>query len=127
MDREQVQGWLDRYVAAWKSYDRDQIADLFAEGAEYRDRPYHEPVEGRAAIVEFWFENPDEPGTFDGEYSPVAIDGDVAVATGSSTYRRADGGIDKIYDNCFVMRFDPDGRCSSFTEWFMERTGSPGS
>jgi hypothetical protein len=53
----------------------------------------------------------------------VAIDGDVAVATGSSTYLRADGSTDKVYDNCFVMRFDPDGRCSSYTEWFMERPG----
>lgn len=24
-------------------------------------------------------------------------------------------------DNCFVIRFDPDGRCIEFTEWFMER------
>jgi hypothetical protein len=49
------------------------------------------------------------------------------VATGSSTYLREDGGIDKVYDNCFVMRFDPDGRCSSYTEWFMERTKTSGS
>ena len=121
MDREEVQGWLDNYVAAWKSYDREQIAELFAEDAEYLDRPSAEPVRGRAAIVESWLENPDEPGTFDGTYSPVAIDGNIAVATGSSTYRRADNSIDKIYDNCFVMRFTSDGRCSSFTEWFMER------
>ncbi len=121
MDRAKVQGWLDRYVAAWKSYDREEIAELFSEDAAYRYHPYDEPVTGRAAIVESWFEDADEPGTFDGNYSPVAIDSDVAVATGSSTYRRADGNIEKIYDNCFVMSFDPDGRCSSFTEWFIER------
>ena len=31
------------------------------------------------------------------------------------------GPIDKIYDNCFVIRFDGDGRCREFTEWFMQR------
>lgn len=124
MDREKVQGWLDRYVAAWKSYDREEIAELFSENADYRYHPYDKPVTGRAAIVESWFADPDEPGTFDGNYSPAAIDGDAAVATGSSTYRRADGSIEKIYDNCFVMSFDRDGRCSSFTEWFIERPQS---
>ena len=50
------------------------------------------------------------------------MDGDVAVVIGSSTYTRGPGGpIDEIYDNCFVMRFDDDGRCREFTEWFMKR------
>ena len=30
MDREGGQAWLDRYVAAWRSYDREEIADLSA-------------------------------------------------------------------------------------------------
>ena len=54
---------------------------------------------------------------------PVAIDGDTAVATGSSTYTDCEPGgeVDKVYDNCFVIRFDDDGRCAEFTEWYMER------
>ena len=37
----------------------------------------------------------------------MAVDGDVAVATGSSTYLSGPGGpVEKVYDNCFVMRFD---------------------
>ena len=35
-----------------------------------------------------------------------------------------DGPIDEIYDNCFVMRFDADGRCREFTEWFVKRPGA---
>jgi hypothetical protein len=30
-----------------------------------------------------------------------------------------------VYDNCFVMRFDFDGLCSEFTEWFIERPADP--
>ena len=34
------------------------------------------------------------------------------------------GPIGEVYDNCFVMRFDRDGRCREFTEWFMKRPGA---
>jgi len=121
MEREAVGRWLDSYIAAWKSYDRDGIAALFSEDACYRYHPFDEWIRGRDAIVESWFDEPDEPGTYEATYEPLAIDGDVAVATGTSTYTKPDGSIAAIYDNCFVMRFDGDGRCTEFTEWFMER------
>ncbi len=121
MDRAQVAGWLDRYVGAWKSYDQEQIAELFSDDAEYRYHPYDEdPVRGNEAIAASWLENPDPPGTYDGSYQPIAIDGDIAVATGRSTYLAADGSVDQVYDNCFVMRFHTSGRCSHFTEWYMK-------
>jgi ketosteroid isomerase-like protein len=116
-----VSEWLRRYVEAWRSYDREQISELFAEDARYRYHPYDQPIRGREAIVESWFDEPDEPGTFAGEYEAVAVDGDTAVATGSSTYTDAKGEVDKVYDNCFVLRFDDDGRCADFVEWYMER------
>ena len=27
----------------------------------------------------------------------------------------------RVFDNCFVIRFDADGLCREFTEWFVER------
>jgi hypothetical protein len=114
---------LESYVAAWKSYDRGMIAALFSEDASYRYHPYDDPLEDRDAIVESWLEEPDAAGTYEARYEPVAIDGNVAVAVGSSTYRREDGSLQEVYDNCFVMRFDGDGRCTDFTEWFMKRPG----
>jgi nuclear transport factor 2 (NTF2) superfamily protein len=120
MDRRQLADWLRRYVDAWESYDREQIGDLFAEGAEYRYHPYDEPVRGRDVLVESWLEERDDPGTYRGVYEPVALDGDVAVARGTSTYVDDDGNVERIYHNCFVMRFDDSGRCSEFTEWYMK-------
>ena len=38
---------------------------------------------------------------------------------------RSDGPVVRVYDNCFVMRFDPEGRCRVFTEWFIQRKKSP--
>ena len=66
-------------------------------------------------------DDPDEPGTYDAAYEPVAIDGETAVATGSSTYTNPDGSIRAVYDNCFLLRFDADRRCTEFTEWFVKR------
>ena len=124
MTHEQLQDWLDRYLEAWRTYDPEQIADLFSEDAVYRYHPYDEPITGRDAVVRSWTgeggPDRDEPGTWEASYESYAIDGDRAVATGRSSYRREPGGdFYRTYYNCFVMRFDDEGRCSEFTEWFM--------
>jgi ketosteroid isomerase-like protein len=128
--REDVDRWLEAYVEAWKTYDRERVEALFAEDISYRYHPYDEAIEGREAVVESWLSagedsdasERDEPGTYEAGYRAVAVDGDVAVATGSSSYRDSpDGPIVRIYDNCFVMRFDSEGRCREFIEWFMQR------
>ena len=121
-DRAAVDRWLDAYVAAWKTYDPGQIGELFAEGVEYAYRPTGDTLVGREAVVRSWIEDdPDDPGTYDGAYEVYAVDGDRAVAVGTSTYARPDGSVRAVYDNCFLLRFDAEGRCSEFTEWFMER------
>jgi ketosteroid isomerase-like protein len=128
IDRDSVDRWLEAYVGAWKAYEPVRIGDLFTADAVYRYRPYGDEIQGREAIVTSWMEDdPDKPGTFDGEYRAVAVDEDVAVAVGTSTYLAEPGGeVEKIYDNCYVMRFDDDGRCREFTEWFMQRREEDG-
>jgi ketosteroid isomerase-like protein len=134
MLREDVDRWLKNYIAAWKSYDRGQIEALFAEDISYRYHPEDDAIEGRAAVVESWLgegdhadaSTRDEPGTYDAAYRAVAVDGQVAVATGMSSYRESpDGPVARVYDNCFVMQFDSEGRCREFTEWFIQRKKSP--
>ena len=130
MDADQVNGWLGDYVAAWKSYDPNEIAALFSENVEYRYHPYDEPIRGRDAVVESWVSGGglaegstrDEEGTYDATYETVAVDGDVAVAVGTSSYSAEPGGpTEHLFHNCFVMRFDAEGRCREFTEYFIER------
>jgi ketosteroid isomerase-like protein len=130
MTKEDVDRWLAAYLEAWNTYDPDQIAALFTEDVAYRYHPYDEPIEGRDEVVKAWRaegDHPeagtrDDPGTYEAEYRALAVDGDVAVATGWSSYREsADGPVARTYDNCFVMRFDSEGRCREFTEWFIQR------
>lgn len=130
MDRQAAQDWLDRYVDAWLSYDRDDISSLFADDVSYRYHPYDEPITGREAVVASWLGETesedastlDAPGTYEATYSPVAVDGDTVVATGRSRYRDEPGGpVVRTFENCFVMRFDSEGRCREFTEYYLQR------
>jgi SnoaL-like domain len=121
MDARSVQGWLDRYIDAWRADDAAAIEGLFSRDAEYRYHPSDEPLHGPSEIATSWLADPDEPGSWDAWYHPYAVDGSRAVATGVSTYLGDDGSVDRVYDNVFVMTFDDAGRCTEFTEWFMRR------
>lgn len=135
MDRQAVAGWLQRYVDAWISNDARAIGELFAAGADYRYHPFDQGdavVHGREAIVRAWLEGVpegvasslDEPGTFEAHYEPYAVEGDRAVSAGWTRYWTDSTRRDETdtFDNVFLLRFDDDGRCREFTEYFVRRT-----
>ena len=129
--QEAVQNWLDAYEWAWETYDPEQIAALWSENAEYRWHPADEPTVGRDEIVRAWVapdgkeSERDAPGTYLGEYHPWAIDGNKAVAIGTSTYWKdaTRAQLDRLYYNNWLLEFDDDGKCSSFTEYWMSPRG----
>lgn len=119
MTRDDVQRWLDAYVDAWRSYDPTAIAALFSDDATYAYQPYREPVRGRDAIVADWLESPDAAGSWDASYEAYAADGDRAVAVGQSKYFE-NGKLTTLYYNVWLLRFDADGRCTEFVEYWRE-------
>ncbi len=131
MTHDEAQAWLDRYVAAWETYDPTAIGELFSEDATYRYHPADTPIVGREAIVASWLapdpagpaSTPDEPGTYVAHYEPYAVEGDRAAAIGWSRYWTDAGrAVERVtYDNCFLLEFDGAGRCRTFTEFFRER------
>ncbi len=122
MTDDDVQRWLDAYVEAWRSYDREAIGALFSEDASYRYHPYDdEAVTGRDAIVEDWLEERDDPGSWEATYRPWVVAGDRAVAVGETRY--TDG---QVYWNIWQLSFDGEGRCSDYVEWFMVPPGGEG-
>lgn len=123
MNRRDVQDWLDRYVAAWKANEPGPIEELFTEDATYGYRPWdsvEHTVRGRDAIVASWLENTDEPGSWEAQYEPHAVEGDRAVAVGWSRYAAAGEEPERTYHNAYLLRFAPDGRCVEFREFYME-------
>ena len=125
MTHDQVQKWLEDYISAWASNDADEIGELFTEGAVYSYRPWVNDkvtVRGRDAIVKSWMEDPDDPATWEASYRPFAVDGDRAVAVGSTRYQASGEEPERTYHNAFLLEFGEDGRCSSFHEfWVRER------
>jgi len=81
-----------------------------------------EALRGRAAIITSWPADRDEASSWSAKYRPWAIEGDRAVAVGTSRYLAVDGdSLDREYHNAFLCRFDDDGRCSEFTELYLAR------
>ena len=94
MDKVELDRWLGSYVEAWKTYVRELIGALFADDIKYRYHPDDDAVVGRHAVVGSWVGESDAPGvsardapgTYDADYAAIAVSGDVAVATGVTTY-----------------------------------------
>ena len=124
VSQQSVAQWLKDYVSAWKSYDPQAITALFSADAVYRYNPYDDGIRGRDQIVADWIENRDQPNTYSAEYAPVAVYGNTAVTQGRSLYYEADGKtIKRQYDNIFVLKFNNEGRCTDFCEWWMVPRG----
>jgi ketosteroid isomerase-like protein len=122
-DRATVQRWLDAYVAAWKSYDEKEIADLWTEDAVWV-YPFGIRAMGRDAITAEWMAEKDVfvGRGYDAQYKPIAIDGGVVVTHGRTLFfDGASGATQGEFDNIWVLRFAPDGRCAEFHEWYAGR------
>jgi ketosteroid isomerase-like protein len=122
-DRATVQRWLDAYVAAWIAYDAAMIADLWSEDAVWY-RPFGVRATGREAITSEWMAERHlfDAGGYDAAYEPIAIDGGIVVTHGRTRFIDAQtGAMRGEFDNVWVLRFTPDGRCAEFHEWYAGR------
>ena len=118
-DSTTLTAWVNDYLHAWDSNEPDDIRAMFTEDAEYRTAPFHAPRIGLDAIVAGWLEDRDEPGDHEFEWTELGIDGDVAFVEGETRYTSG-----RRHANLWVIRFAPDGRATSFTEWYMEHPES---
>ena len=107
--------WLERYVAAWKSNEAEQIGSLFTDDATYSMGPFEQPCRGLEAIATLWErerEGADE--VFRMESELIAVEGEVGVARVEVTYGDP---ARRRYRDLWIIRLAPDGRCTAFEEW----------
>lgn len=125
LTRDEFAAWLGCYVEAWRSNDPQDIGALFSEGCSYSYRGGHTVVAGREAIVKAWLDE-EEQGSWKAAYEPLAIEDLVHVSIGWTRYFDESGMPRDEYSNIFVCRFDADGACSEFSEWWMRAPGPVG-
>jgi len=111
-----ITAWVEGYQRAWNSNDPAEIGALFTDDARYYQRPYWEPWTGREQIVAEWLAHKDEPDDYTFSWHPILVGPDVGVVQGETIYRQPP----QTYSNMWVIRLDDSGRCSEFTEWWMD-------
>jgi ketosteroid isomerase-like protein len=114
VEAEAVRGWLQGYRRAWETNDPEDIGKLFTDEARYFTAPFREPWTGRETIVREWIERKDDPGTWAFTNDEPVMAGDLAFVRGETRYE------DTAYSNLWEIHLEEDGRCSEFTEWWME-------
>jgi hypothetical protein len=110
-----IERWLSAYTTAWDTNDAEEIGALFTASAEYRSYPWADPLRGTDQIVAWWLSSADQPGDHRFSFALLGSDGDRFFVQGRTTY--TDG---RTYENLWVVDLAPDGRATSFTEWYME-------
>ena len=113
---ERLDDWMDAYVEAWTSNDPYDIAALFSADAVYDPQTADGERHGRAEIIAWWQGIGDDPDNWDFEWKPLTETEDMAVITGTTRYFEPPAS----YRNLFVIKFDAEGLCTDFTEWYIE-------
>ena len=100
---------------AWRSPGTDKLGGVFTDDVDATSRPRGtSPLEGLAAVAEFWDaerDGPHEEFTMSSEV--VAVEGRTAVVRAEVDYV-ATG---ERWRDLWVLRFADDGRCEAFEEW----------
>lgn len=122
MNETDFSTWLDRYGNAWREGDAEVLGELFHEDAVYRETPYDEPMHGLPAIRAYW-----TAGAAEGQKevrftAEVLSTGDSeGIAHWSARFTRKHSGAEVELDGILRARFDREGRCTAFDEWWHRR------
>lgn len=118
-----LESWLQRYGAAWEARDAAAAGPLFTAEASYHEMPFDAPMQGRAAIEEYWRKVTADQRDVQFESKVIAVNGNTGVAHWSATFRvQSTGAILKL-DGVFVLEFDDTGTCKSLREWWHLKAG----
>jgi SnoaL-like domain len=114
--REQLDGWLSAYGAAWEERDGERAAALFAEDGLYWWGPLQPPLQGRQAIAERWTQATDGQRDVAFRHEVLGVDGVRGFSRWWSSFDQ--GGSRFELDGVFVLDFGEDGLCTQLQEWW---------
>lgn len=109
--------WAQGYIAAWKSNDREDIGALFTDDVRYYTQAFREPWVGSKTVVNGWIGRVDEQGDWKFDYKWIAVESNVGVLEGVTTYTTQE----TAYNNIWIITLAEDGRCSEFREQWVQQ------
>ena len=118
MNREYVNKWINDFVNAWKQHDIDAVLDMFDGVQNYYEGPFSDPVSTRKDVELLWIDIKYQ------EISSLEVDL-IAIEEGTCAmhwylkYRDVRDGIIYEMDGTYEVRFDNNGRCIYFKQWWV--------
>jgi hypothetical protein len=118
MEQAMFKFWLDAYGQAWQMRSAQQAGELFTDDALYYEKPFGEPLRGRAAIIEYWrgVERTQENIRFD--YTVLAVTGNVGIAQWTASFNRIPLGKRVQIDGVLTATMNDTVCCTTFREWW---------
>ncbi len=119
MDANKFFLWLSRYGKCWETGDSNEITNLFSDDAYYYETPFDDPMVGLTSIKKYWSEGADqaqENVVFN--FSSVSMNGQIGTCRWQASFNRVPSGLRVDIDGYLEAKFNSDGRCSSFREWW---------
>lgn len=118
-----LEGWLQKYGAAWVARDARAAGPLFTADAIYHENAFEAPMQGRAAIEEYWAKVTLDQREVKFESKVVSVSGNTGVATWKASFRLESTGATISLDGIFLLEFDEQGVCRSLREWWFVKAG----
>ena len=121
IDETRIRDWLAAYQHAWTTDDPRDVALLFTRDVRYFTAPYRAPLEGVAAVTDYWLGEREAGIPWSFEYQVLAQEGDLFVVRAVTTYPEGTSEAEgpETFHNLWLVRLGDDGRTSEFIEYFM--------
>ena len=121
MERSAAATWVTDLFAAWRDGDPSRAASLFTPDAIYRSNPFGPPLEGRAAIANYWERAVEGQTDLDLHVGLEIVEGDRAAVEWWVSV--TEGGAASVSTGSLFLTFS-DGLCAELREVWTEREGT---
>lgn len=118
MDEAEFSRWLDSYGRIWESKYPEGVSELYAASVAYHWTPFDDPLVGRDQIVEASRLATSRQEDIKFTHQVLSCAGDIGIARWGCSFTRKATGRKITLDGILLARFDADGLCYEFREWW---------
>jgi ketosteroid isomerase-like protein len=116
---------LERYGAAWETFDGDTWTDLFSEDVQYFEDPFEPPLVGRNAVRAYLLEAAENQQQVEMTIERHWVAPPTVLASWHASYvRRRDRARIRLA-GFLTLEIAEDGRIAHFHEWYHRRESAP--